>query len=251
MADNKKSNKDLYHEGFAKRNPDIDVNDEEAVYGRMNERADRLSHLEEMNDNFNKSINNSPMFVDMLMASQDNPNFDPWEYAIANGGVENFEEAIKDPDYLKRLAEANKKSLDMQAKDKQVKAEFQKNIGASLDAIVKKVEELGLDNGKAQEAFGKYYTACMDATEGKFYPEIFEVIAKGLSHDEDVQNARTEGVADGLNRKVNDTLRSIPEAREGNGGSQAAVQEQVPQPVDDDEDMFGLSRPRRRRNSTV
>lgn len=247
MAENKKSNKDKYRERFAERNPDIDINDEDAVYGRMNERADRLSRLEEMNDNFNKSVSNSPLFTDMLMASQNNPNFDPFVYAIENGGVENFEDAIQDPEYLSKLAEANKKSLERQAKDKEIKDRFEQNIGPSLEGIHAKAQEMGHTPEQEQQVFQAYYDAVFNGTDGIYSPDVYELFAKGLNFDKAVEDARSEGVADGLNRKVNDTLRSLPESREGNGGRQSASVEDTS--IGDEEDMFGLGRKRKRKTS--
>ena len=247
MADNKKTNKDKYREGFAQRNPDIDINDEEAVYGRMNEGADELARYKEMNDNFNRSVSQSPLFTDMLMASQNNPNFDPFVFMMEHGGVENFEDAIQDPEYLSKLAEANKKSLERQAKDKEIKDRFEKNIGPSLEGIHAKAKEMGHTPEQEQQVFQAYYDAAFNATDGIYSPDVYELFAKGLNFDKAVEDARNEGVADGLNRKVNDTLRSLPESREGNGGRQSATVENTS--VGEEDDMFGLGRKRRKRTS--
>lgn len=234
----KKSNKELYHEGFAQRNPDIDINDEEAYYGRLNERAADMQKMREMNDNFNKSISNSPLFTDAIMASQQNPDFDIILWAIENGRLD-LESLQNDPEYAKKLADANKKALARRAKDKEIADKFESNFNASLEAMKSKAQEMGHDEETFKNTFAKYYQACFDATEGNFYPEMYEFIAKGMSHDADVTNARNEGQAAGLNTKVSDSLRKMPAAREGNAGMQTPKQESRPT-RNTAENMFGL-----------
>ena len=57
---------------------------------------------------------------------------------------------------------------------------------------------------------------------------IFELMAKGMTRDADVEAAREEGVAEGLNTKVTDKLRTMPKTTEQVSGRQMPMREVKP-----------------------
>lgn len=230
MAEEKvtKSKKDLFRERVAQRKPDLDMENEDAYYDYASSQLDELDKRKEMEENFNGSVMKSPLFAEMLLASRDNADFDPILWALEEDKID-LDALQSDPEYREKLAEANKKALEKRAKNEEIKKAYEENIVASMDAIKAKADELGLTDEQGKEVFEKYYQACFDATEGKYYPELFETIAKGMNYDNDVKGARDMGYQEGQTAKVTDKLRKMPEQVDAPRGRQTAVAEAKPE----------------------
>lgn len=227
MAEMTKSKRDLFRERMSQRNPELDMENEDAYYDYAGSQLDELDRRKQMEENFNSSVSKSPLFTDMLLASQNSGDFDPILWALEEDRID-LDALQEDPEYREKLAAANKKALEKRAKNKEIQDAYEKNIGASMEAIKAKADELGLTDEQGKEVFEKYYQACFDATEGKYYPELFETIAKGMNYDNDVKGAREQGFQEGSNVKVTDELRKIPAQTSAPRGSQSTVKEATP-----------------------
>ena len=64
------------------------------------------------------------------------------------------------------------------------------------------------------------YQVMDDLIVGKIDPSMFELMAKGMNFDTAVQDAKAEGIAEGLGTKIDDKLVDLNKKRERVGGSQ-------------------------------
>ena len=88
-----------------------------------------------------------------------------------------------------------------------------------------KQKELGLSNEQANEIVSNIYQSMDDLIVGIISPEMFEAQTKAMNYDDAVQTAHDEGVAQGLQTKVDDKLRSFENKNERSGGRQVPMQE--------------------------
>ena len=217
------SKRDAFRERFAKSNPDLNMDDEDAYYDAAGRYMDEHEEYKKRSDRLRENIGRSPAFQDMIMASRDQDNFDPVIWMVQSGQIDL--DALKDdPEYAKKLGEARAKYLESLAGSKKLAEEQKANMPASIDAITAKAQELGLDDKQTEELVGKVFQLADDITRGKIPVEVFAMLAKGANYDTAVQDARDEGKAEGLNQKVDDKLRHMAAPKEP-AGRQTPVQE--------------------------
>ena len=119
---------------------------------------------------------------------------------------------LSDPDYSKKLAEARAKYLADVVEGDKLEAEFKKNAPVSMAEINAYCEENNIDAEKKNATIGKMYELVDNLTVGKMPVELFEMVANGLSHDDDVDYAREAGKAEGKQTKVTDKVRKLKKA---------------------------------------
>lgn len=218
-----KSKREMYEDRLRSRRPDLDIGDEDAYYGYLGENLDELERYEKNSKQLRDNIDKSPLFAEMIIASGKQEGFDPIVWAVETGRLD-LEALGNDPDYVKKLADASQKALERRTRQEDIDKQMEANMPVSVEAVREKAAELGLSDDQAEEVVGRMYRIMDDLIVGKIDPELFGLLAKGQRHDEDVEAAREEGVAEGLNTRVNETLRTLPENRERPGGRQAAEQ---------------------------
>ena len=202
------SKRDAFRERFAKSNPDLNMDDEDAYYDAAGRMMDEYEGYKSRSDRLRENISRSPAFQDMVIASRDKDNFDPVLWMVETGQLDL--DALKDdPEYAKKLAESRTKYLDNLASGKQLAEEQKANMPASIEAIQAKAEELGLEEAATEEIVGKVFALADDIIRGKIPVDVFVMLAKGAGYDKAVEDARAEGVAEGLNQKVDDKLRHM------------------------------------------
>lgn len=220
------SKRDAFRERFAKSHPDLNMDDEDAYYAAAGSMMDEYEGYKQKSDRLRENIQRSPAFADMVMASRDQDNFDPVIWMVESGQLDL--DALKDdPQYREKLAEARTKYLDNLAKGKKLTEEQKANMPGSIDAVKAKAAELGLDDKQTDEIIGKVYGLADDIIRGKIPVDVFEMLAKGANYDAAVKDAHDEGVAEGLNQKVDDKLRHMA-APAAPSGAQKPVQEPKP-----------------------
>lgn len=228
------SKRDAFRKRFSERNPDLNMDDEDAYYDAAGRSLDELDGYKQRADRLNKNISRSPAFADMVIAARDNENFDPIIWAV-EGGLD-LEALQTDPDYKNSLVEARAKYLEKLSKSDELKKEQKANMPASVAAVKAKAEELGLDDAKREEIVGKMFSLMDDMIRGKIPVDLFEMIAKGATYDAAVDEARAEGKAEGLNQKVDDKLRKFGNSPGAPAGRQTPPPE--PQPQEEDDNPF-------------
>lgn len=224
-----KTKKEAFLERFSKRNPDLKIDDEDAYYDAIMRFMDEFEGYEERSNRLRENIEKSPAYAEMVIASRGKDNFDPVIWLVESGQLD-LDALQSDPDYNKKLADARAAYLDKLTSSKKLKEEQEKNMPASVEAIRVKAEEMGIDDKTTEEIVGKMYKLMDDMIRGVLPLDVFEMLYKGSISDKAVEEARAEGVAEGLNKKVDDKLRQMP-APSAPAGRQTPVPEVKPKPV--------------------
>ena len=212
---------------MAEREPNLNLDDEDAYYGYMDNMVTEYDDYRTSSDAMRKNMDHSPALAEMLMAARDEESFDPVLWMVRNKGLD-LDALRDDPEYAEKVTEAHNEWLSKRAKSDEINEQAAANMPKSIEAIKAKAAELGLTDEQADEIVGEIYQMGNDLTLGIIPVNIFEMLAKGKTRDADVETAREEGIAEGLNTKVTDKLRSMPKTNEQVRGRQMPVKEAKP-----------------------
>lgn len=222
----KKSNRDTFMERYKADYPDDNFDDEEAMYGRMNDRNAEYDRLRTNDDNFRKLVNEHPEYGGMVADMMEGRNF--VESFLGRFSKDDILAAYDDPEMAKKLADAQADWLKKQDDSKKLQEEGDANIQNSIGELNAYSQENGLDEAAATELWGKALDFAGDALKGIFTKEFFDFLNKGMNHDSDVAAAREEGEIAGHNAKVQTQLakgagpEGIPPTFDGGQGGVAA-----------------------------
>lgn len=211
MTENKavKSNRDKHLERLQKKYPDKQFADDEAIYGQIGEDYDQYeqdldvykAREKELGDMFANDPRSAQFFVDMHKGNS------PWASYIRLFGPE-MKEMLDDPDAARQIAEAETEYLDRVAKSRELDAEYERNMEASLDVLRRFQSQQGLSDEQLDEVAAALIGIVRDGVMGKFAPETLEMILKAINHDSDVANANQEGEVAGRNARIKEQLRT-------------------------------------------
>ena len=221
------SKRDAFRGRFAQRHPDLDMDDEDAYYDAANNMLDEYEGYERYSNNLRDNIQGSPILRDMIIAAKDKEDFNPIVWAIEEGRLD-LDALREDPDYAKVIAEASKTALERKTKSEEIEKQAAENWPVTMDETKAKAAELGLSDDDALEIIKEMYQMMDDLIIGKVNMDVFEHLAKGRKHEEDVEQARTEGRAEGLSTKVDEKLRKMPKKQEHISGQQTPMKETRP-----------------------
>ena len=226
MAENQpqKSKKEVLVERIRAKYPDLDLTDEEVLSGRigddyddyekrLGEYADREGKLEDMLVNDPK---NAQFLADMVAGK------DPWIAVVERLGVDGITDLLNDPEKKAAYEEANRTYAERVAREKEIDAEYERNIEESR----KMREQLDSQYGEetVDAALSVIDQMAKDYIMGKVTPEAFDIALKVVKRDADLENARSEGEIAGRNARIEEKLRNM-EGGDGlpvMGGSSAA-----------------------------
>jgi hypothetical protein len=201
------------------------------MYGRMNERNADYDRLRTNDDNFRKLVNEHPEYGGMVTDMMEGRNF--IESFLGRFSKDDIMAAYDDPEVAKKLADAQADYLKGQEDSKKLKEEGDANIQNSINELNVYCEENGIDEQGATELWGKALDFAGNALKGIFTKELFDLVNKGMNHDQDVEEARQEGEIAGHNAKVQTQLakgagpQGLPPTFDGGQG--AAAPEGKPQ----------------------
>lgn len=222
------SARDAFRSRVSSRYQDLDLDDEDAYYGRMGQMMDEYEGYERSSKRMRDAVAKSPAMADMLRAAQQQDDFDPILWLTENRGLD-LEALRDDPEYAGKLADAHAKYIENDAAGKKIAEDMEANLPGSVEAVRAKAEELGLSDEQAQETVGKMYQIMEDLIHGKIDADLFAMLAKGVSHDDDVAQAREEGQAAGLSTRIDEHLRKGAGRQPKPSGRQGAASEPRPQ----------------------
>jgi hypothetical protein len=197
----------------------------------MNERNADYDRLRTNDDNFRKLVNEHPEYGGMVTDMMEGRNF--IESFLGRFSKDDIMAAYDDPEVAKKLADAQADYLKGQEDSKKLKEEGDANIQNSINELNVYCEENGIDEQGATELWGKALDFAGNALKGIFTKELFDLVNKGMNHDQDVEEARQEGEIAGHNAKVQTQLakgagpQGLPPTFDGGQG--AAAPEGKPQ----------------------
>lgn len=208
-VDNKgvKTKKELAMERLAAKYPDMNFDDEEIMYGRINDDYDdydkQLAGYKDRESKFAEMFTRDPRTARLMLDWRDGK--DPVVNLIRMFGTD-ITSAIDDESKQEEIAAANKEFVERVAKEKELQEEYEKNLGESL-AYLATLQEAGTSDADIDAAVDLLIKITRDAIIGIFSPESIDMAMKAIKHDTDVEQAAAEAEVRGKNTKVEEKLR--------------------------------------------
>lgn len=227
-AENKKINskREALLERLKGRYPDMPFEDEEEIYGRINDDYDDyekgMGEYKKREEELSGMFTADPRSASFL--SNWRKGEDPTIQLIRQFGTD-IKDAIDDPDKLEAIAEANKEYVDRVSKEKELEEVYEENLKNSLSALEALQAEMGMSDDEIDEAMALLTEIASDFIIGKITPETMKMVFNAINHDADVEQAAIEGEARGKNTKIEEKLRkakpqvSMPAALSGKNNS--------------------------------
>ncbi len=204
------SKRGLFVSKYREAHPDdeFDEADDEALFERIardqEESANSLNKYKEEGKKLTDLFSSDPRAAGMFMSWKEGGN--PIDYLLENFGDE-FKEALNDPEKKEEFAKSYQKWLDKVANDGKMKQECDDN----LQATFKTLEDLQAQNGWSDEeslnVFNAVHDIIMDGIYNKITAETFQLAAKALNYEKDVEDASMTGEIKGRNAKIEEKLQ--------------------------------------------
>lgn len=220
MADSNqiKSNRDRHRERLAKKYPEKEFADDEALFGQINDDYDeydrKIAEAEERQKAFSDMFTGDPRSARLMMDWKNGG--DPAMSLIRIYG-DDILDAVNDPEKQEELAEARKEYAERLAKSKELDEAFEKNMPQSLKTLETYASEKGIPDEKIDEAMETLATINRDYMLGKITPETVELMLKAINYEADIETAAMEGEVAGRNAKIEEKLRK---SKKGDGTAQ-------------------------------
>lgn len=243
MAENEeiKSGRDRQIERLRSRYPEKRFEDDEEIYGTINDDYDKYEQELEGYRGREKSL--SDMFAAdprsaQLLTDMHNGE-DPVVGLVRNFGIE-IKDVLDDPEMQDKIAEANKEYVERVANSKRLDEEYERNMDGTLETLRQFQQERGLSDEETDAAVEFLIGVVRDGVMGKFSAEALDMALKAINHDNDVAQASEEGEIAGRNHKVVETLRK---SNKGDGTSPLGGKHGAPPAMEDDtdDDVFALA----------
>lgn len=228
-----KSKRDITLERLKVKYPDGNFEDDEAIFGQINDDYDsydnELATYKEHEKGLADMFSADPRSAAFLTDWRDGE--DPTIGLVRKFGVE-IKDVLDDPEMQEKIAEANKEYLDRVAQEKELEETYQANLTESLETISSIQEEKGYSDEQIDQAFEWLMGVIQDGVVGKFTPEIIDMAMKAQNYDADVAQAEAEGEVKGRNARIKEQLRT---RKQGDGiaaldGKSGVTQEGEPMP---------------------
>lgn len=204
-----RSKRDLVGAKLKKKYPDRDYADDEALFGQINDDYDEydkeLSKYKDRESRLTDLLNSDPSSAQFIADLA--KGVDPWIAVIDRLGIDGVTDLINNPEKQAEYAAANKKYVERLAKEKDMQAEYEKNISESMSMLESMQKEQQLSDDVMDAAMDLVMKMANEAIVGKFSRETVEMALKAIRHDSDMSNARSEGMVAGRNSRIEEKLR--------------------------------------------
>lgn len=196
-----KSKKDTALERLSARHNGTSYDDDEAIFGAINEDYDAdqesLNRYRDNEKRLTDMMDKDPRSAEFLSAwfNGDNP-----VVALVRQYGDEFLDYITDPENDGVIAKAQKDYLERVAKEKEFEELYQKNQEETEKVLDAYVDEVGEE--VANETFSKLVTMAQDIIVGKVTKEYLDMFTKAKNHDKDVAEASHVGEVKGRNANI-------------------------------------------------
>ena len=240
---------DKLRERYASKNPDKDYSNENAddalvadvladldnYDARSAEFDEGKAHSQKMVDLFNRDPRSSK-FMLALASGEGNPI----DYLLDIYGPDLLD-ALQSEEGRAKVVESNNKWLEKKASEESTMQARMDNYEKAINDLAAFAEEKGLSEEQAVEVFDKVNQIGMDAIEGIYSRESFQMAYDAMNYATDVETARKEGERDGRNERIEEKLKKVTKPADMPptvGGQGSGVAENKPKAKKSD--MFGL-----------
>lgn len=204
-----KSKREAFLERFKNKRPDVDVDDEEALWGAISDDTDdmsgRLSRQEEIDRAMSDRFENDPSFGGFFLDALGGKS--PVVAFIERYG-EDIRNYLDDPEKAEELAEANRKYLERISQESELETQYNTNLEASL-AVAEELEKEGYNEDQINQAFEAVLTDAQKAILGEITREMLETKLKGLNYDNDIAEAEQVAEVRGKNTKIEEKMKKL------------------------------------------
>lgn len=222
-----KSKRQSMTERLQSRYPDKDFSDDEVLMGQIYDDYDGydkdIAGYQEREKAFSDMFTSDPRSARFLTDWRNGE--DPVIGLVRQFGTD-IKDAIDDPERQEAIAAANKEFVERVAKEKELEETYQQNLDESLKMLDELQQSKGYSDDQVDAAMAFLIGIVKDGVMGKFSPESIDMALKALNHDQDVATANQEGLVQGKNTKVEQTLRKPKQgdgtASLGGGNARAA-----------------------------
>lgn len=208
-SDNK-SRREMLNERMLSKYPDLDLNDDEAVSGRISDDFDeydrRIGEFQANEDKLNGMMKADPRSA-YLLASLDNG--EDLIVSLVNLLGEDIRTILDDPE-----SEASKALVKRAAEGKERIAQSEANVEETKKVIAAWQEENGLSNEEGNQVLDFLQGVLEDGLKGIVSRESLDMGLNAIRHDDDVATAAEDAEVKGRNAKIDETLRK---RNEGDG----------------------------------
>lgn len=204
-----KTRKDSFRERFGKKYPDLNLDDEDAYYGALNDEFDLMDKSNAEQRKLGEMLGRDPRSAGLLMVMKNGGN--PMEYLIEHYG-EDFRDALNDEEKAKEFAAAFAKNIEKRAESEKLRAQASSNMQAMIDALDEAQKDGSFSDENATKAFDYLYAdgGLLDRIlVNDIKKEDWMMLMKAENYDrmksEGEQMAKTaheEGVVEGRNANI-------------------------------------------------
>ena len=202
---------------YAEKNPDKDYSGEnaedalvadvlaelEGYDARLGEFEESRKQSEKMVELFNRDPRSS-RFMLALASGEGNPI----DYLLDIYGPDLLD-ALQSEEGRAKVVDSNNKWLERKASEESTMQARMDNYEKSIGDLAAFASEKGLSDEQAVAIFEKVNQIGLDAIEGVYTRESFEMAYNAMNYAGDVEKARKEGERDGRNERIEEKLKKV------------------------------------------
>lgn len=223
-----------YMDTYRAAYPDMDMDDEEAVYGQANSNYEELMNHRATQKQLADSLEKHPELNDMVVMASRGQN--PWVWVAENLGMD-MRDMANDPEFVDSITEALAKFHQAEADkaeaaaksaqdDEDYKAQVTEAMSQSMQTLGEIQKEKGLSDEECEQIFTDFFKQIDEAKEGRVSKDLWQAYINSRNYDGDMEKARNEAAAKALNEKFqnrvktpdNDVPPSMPQGSGRSGG---------------------------------
>lgn len=218
-------NRDAYKASFNEDYPDIDFEDKETRYGKMNEDRARYKEYVKAGRALSDTFTKNRWLAAMLYDLRQNPDKDPITW-MADNGIDILE-ALENDEYRKTIADKVADYQKKQAEGEKAAEEHDANLQASAEALKAIQQERGMTDEETGALWADVWQNIIDpALRGQITGDTWTMLINARNYDNDMATAQEQGAVKGRNEKINNKLRKYdnstpPTLTQGAGQSAA------------------------------
>ena len=199
-----KTKKDMFLERLRAKNPDIDTNDEEQLYGTIGDNYDNFERYRTERDNVDKMMgdrfNSDKRFGQFFLgAIQEGSN--PIAELVKVYG-EDIREYLDNPDNADELNKAQQEKLSKMADAEKSEGQYSENLKTSFELLDQFQQENSLTDDQADEIFTALVSDAENIILGNFSADMFSAKMKALNYDKDIEATKHDAYVEGKNEKI-------------------------------------------------